>query len=190
MTGYFNAVWSLRSLLLLCICCLCACTPVMQEGFPLVHRGTTCGHLPEYYQLYREMPVETLQLERDRLTQVVADQGQPCEQLYLALLLSRRPDHFGAFTEAEELLSELLTKPNDLSKRDRLTAELLLEPLLLRHESATQLAEQQAQVEQLSKQLREARSKLDQLKNIDRDFNRKVQETSTPSTDEIPYESK
>ncbi|HBS25709.1 MAG TPA: hypothetical protein DD827_01045 [Gammaproteobacteria bacterium] len=120
-----------------------------------------------------------------------------CNQLYLAMLLSMHATGIEYEEESEQVFQAFLKQDNYLTVQDRQIATLLLEQLQRRMEmrSDLQTLKQQLKKERaasltLLKKLADKQSKLNQLKNIEKNINQQEQEISTPSTDKIPNNAK
>jgi tRNA/tmRNA/rRNA uracil-C5-methylase (TrmA/RlmC/RlmD family) len=119
-----------------------------------------------------------------------------CEQLRMALLLSQPDQSDRDRQKALKLLRELLGQEKLLDPHAYQLARLLhdqlsktrteqLKALELRH----RLKAQRSASRQLSEQLNNLQSQLQQLKNIEQNINEKEQSIITPSTSNIPAES-
>jgi len=191
-----NQIQGLFPLLLLLFWLLSACTPIFypkSQETPV----SQCGGLLSYYEVLRVMSVEELEQELTALRVSLNYTETPCDQLRLAMLLGMPEFRFNNGTEAEQLLISFLIKEETIAIHDKQIAWLLMDEIQWRHQIQSdqqtlkkQLREERTISAKIQEQLEKAQSKLNQLKNIDKNINAREQEISTPSTDKIPHESK
>lgn len=193
----------IRQLLILTPLILSACAAIQPRILPQESPLSTtplmrhaCSNLLDDYEAFSLMDEK----RRKRYLKDIYDTWpltyDACEQLRMALLLSQPDQSDRDRQKALKLLRELLGKEKLLDPHAYQLARLLhdqlsktrteqLKALELRH----RLKAQRSASRQLSEQLNNLQSQLQQLKNIEQDINEKEQSIITPSTSNIPAES-
>lgn len=197
MKDVTNRIQGLFPLILLLLWLLPACTPIFYTKSQSEPPVSQCGGLLSYYETLRMMPGEEQGQELALLRVSLNYAETPCNQLRLAMLLGMPEFRFDNDIEAKQLLKVFLNSEGTPAIHDQQIAWLLMDEIQWRKQRQSkrqilikQLEEEHATSTDLLVQLKTAQSKLNQLKNIDKNINDREQEISTPSTDKIPHESK
>ena len=170
--------------------------PVQPLKEPDVQVKRQCGML-NYYVSVKKMTEDELKLEelllRERLN---IDKGC-CHKLRLVMLLGLSEAEAKDLNETSLLIKEILHREQNLAPKDWQITQLLSDQnqwrqkMHVKQKSLTkQLKKERSVSFKLQKRLSETQSKLDQLKDIEKNINEKEQEISAPSTDKIAHEAK
>lgn len=150
-----------------------------------------------YYEALVEMTTNELAQEERMLRENLNQNQSSCYQLRLVMLLMLPEAKVKDDKEAEQILDDVLYKEASLLPQDRQIARLLADQIKWRKKIRSsrqalkkQLKKERAASLNLLERLADTQSKLNQLKNIDKNINQREQEISTPSTDKIPHEPK
>lgn len=172
-------------------CMLSACAPFANK------KVSQCGGMLNYHETLGRMSVDELEQELSLLRRRLHLAGTVCDQLRLAMLLGEPEFRLENDAEAEQLLKNILANGESLPIQDKQVSRLLADEVLWRKKIRndrqalkTQLQKERAASLKILEQLTDAQLKLKQLKNIDRNINAREQEISTPSTDNMPNDSK
>ncbi|HID82931.1 MAG TPA: hypothetical protein EYH06_07440 [Chromatiales bacterium] len=164
-----------------------------QEPVQVTHH---CAVL-NYYEALTEMTANELAQEKQMLRENLNYNQSSCYQLRLVMLLMLPEAGVKDDKEAEQILDDVLYKEASLLPQDRQIARLLSDQIQWRKKIRNsqqalkkQLKKERAASLNLLERLADTQSKLNQLKNIDKNINQREQEISTPSTDKIPHEPK
>lgn len=192
-----------RQLLILTSFLLSACTAIQPRTLPqaspysptpLMHKA--CSNLLDDYEAFSLMDEKRRKRYLKDTFKSLPLAHDACEQLRMALLLSQPDRSDRDRQKALKLLGELLDQEKPLDPQAQQLARLLhdqlsktraeqLKALELRH----RLKAQRIASRQLSEQLNNLQSQLQQLKNIEQDINEKEKSIITPSTGNLPSES-
>lgn len=178
---------------------LSACASVIsgkQQHKESVQVTNHCAVL-NYYEALVEMTASELTQEEQMLRSNLGQNQSSCYQLRLVLLLILPEAGGKNDKEAEQLLEDVQYKEASVQPQDRQIARLLFDQIQWRKKLRSdqqslrkKLKKERAASLNLLERLAEAQSKLNQLKNIEKNINKREQEISTPSTDKIPHEAK
>lgn len=181
---------------------LSACSAVQPTVAPIVPplaattlASDSCGNLLEDYETFSLMDESARKQRLERLSDLLIQTRDSCEQLRLAVLLSQPHGTNKNRQKALKLLKELLADEKLQDPQARQLAALLRDQLQLTHaekletlELRQQLQAQRSAIRELSEQLNNLQSQLQQLKNIEQNINEKEQSIITPSTNGVSHE--
>lgn len=166
--------------------------PIQKSTWAASH----CTALNEYEAL-AAMSEKELKQEEQMLRENMKTARSDCDQLTLAMLLSMPAVGVNNEEESEQIFKDILKQEQFLSAQERQIVQILLEQAQRRIKMRSELKILKNQLKKervaslkLLENLADTESKLNQLKNIEKDINKQEQEISTPSTDKIPHDAK
>lgn len=193
---FFIAVLLITMLLILSACVSTKNEKQKIQQQEPVQVTNNCAVL-NYYEALTEMTANELAQEKQMLRENLNYNQSSCYQLRLVMLLMLPEAGVKDDKEAEQILDDVLYKDASLLPQDRQIARLLSDQIQWRKKIRNsqqalkkQLKKERAASLNLLERLADTQSKLNQLKNIDKNINQREQEISTPSTDKIPHEPK
>lgn len=155
--------------------------------------GTGCNEPLRQYETVALMDREQRQQALATARDIWSLTRAPCDQLNLALLLSRPDNPPGDQRQALKLLGGLLEKQSGLDLASRQLARLLHDQQQQRELQQTRirrlrdkLQQERAAVRRLLERLGDLSSQLEQLKDIEKSINEKEQAIITPSANGLP----
>ncbi len=165
--------------------------------------STTCNEAVEFYTAVSLLSTATKEELLHTLRSNRSQEGNPCNQLRLAMLLSKPNTNFRDDVTASTLLKNFLANPGNTHAPSRSLAHLLSDRInehqqlqeamrSLEKTISQEMAISQTLAKKLKRQhttTKALQSQLDQLKSIERDINEKEQSAATPAASEKINES-